>query len=107
MKTCKSKFSLNDVNDEEDWAKTLVYQNENTMKNNKNPNETLEQFCKRLAEERLRNKKETLDNKKEETKKMTKKEMQNLTEKLHKEGETFKINREKKEKEIIFTSSIS
>ena len=72
------------------------------MANNKNPNETLDQFCKRLAEERLKNKKETLDNnKKEEPKKMTKKEMQTLTEKLHKEGETFKINRERREKEIF------
>ena len=32
---------------------------------------------------------------------MTKKEMQTLTEKLHKEGETFKINRERREKEIF------
>ena len=32
---------------------------------------------------------------------MTKKEISNLTEKLHKEGETFKINREKKKKELI------
>ena len=87
--------------EEKNKKTTMVSKNSEKIANNKNPNETLEQFCKRLAEERLRNKKETLDNKKEETKKMTKKEMQNLTEKLHKEGETFKINREKKEKEII------
>ena len=80
----------------------MVSKNSEKMANNKNPNETLDQFCKRLAEERLKNKKETLDNnKKEEPKKMTKKEMQTLTEKLHKEGETFKINRERREKEIF------
>ena len=71
--------------------------------NNKNPNETLEQFCKRLAEEKLKNKKETLDNKasNKEIKKLTKKDILNLTEKLHKEGETFKTNRKKKEKELV------
>ena len=31
--------------------------------NIKNPNETLEQFCKRLAEEKLKTPKETLDQK--------------------------------------------
>lgn len=73
------------------------------MANNKNPNETLEQFCKRLAEEKLKNKKETLDNKtsNKEIKKLTKKDILSLTEKLHKEGETFKINRKKKEKELV------
>jgi hypothetical protein len=96
------KLSKDKIEGEEKNKKaTMVSKNSEKIVNNKNPNETLDQFCKRLAEERLRNKKETIDNKKEETKKMTKKEMQNLTEKLHKEGETFKINREKKEKEII------
>ena len=88
--------------DGEEKQKKMVSKNSEKMANNKNPNETLDQFCKRLAEERLKNKKETLDNnKKEEPKKMTKKEMQTLTEKLHKEGETFKINRERREKEIF------
>ena len=96
------KLSKDKIEGEEKNKKaTMVSKNSEKIVNNKNPNETLDQFCKRLAEERLRNKKETLDNKKEETKKMTKKEMQNLTEKLHKEGETFKINREKREKEMI------
>ena len=96
------KLSKDKIEGEEKNKKaTMVSKNSEKIVNNKNPNETLDQFCKRLAEERLRNKKETIDNKKEESKKMTKKEMQNLTEKLHKEGETFKINREKKEKEMI------
>ena len=33
-------INVNDVNDEENWSKTLGYQNENTMKNNRNPNES-------------------------------------------------------------------
>ena len=85
----------------EEKNKKIISKNSEKIANNKNPNETLEQFCKRLAEEKLRNKKETLDNKKEEKKTMTKKEIETLTEKLHKEGETFKNNREKKEKEIF------
>ena len=40
-----------------------VSKNSEKIANNKNPNETLEQFCKRLTEEKLKNKKETLDNK--------------------------------------------
>ena len=93
---------VKDKIDGEEKQKKMVSKNSEKMANNKNPNETLDQFCKRLAEERLKNKKETLDNnKKEEPKKMTKKEMQTLTEKLHKEGETFKINRERREKEIF------
>ena len=88
--------------DLEPKQKKMVSKNSEKMANNKNPNETLEQFCKRLAEERLKTKKETLDNnKKEEQKKLTKKEMQTLTEKLFKESETFRNNREKKEKEIF------
>ena len=80
-----------------------VSKNSEKIANNKNPNETLEQFCKRLAEEKLKNKKETIDNKisTKEIKKLTKKDIINLTEKLHKEGETFKTNREKKEKELV------
>ena len=80
-----------------------VSKNSEKIANNKNPNETLEQFCKRLTEEKLKNKKETLDNKisTKEIKKLTKKDIINLTEKLHKEGETFKYNREKKEKELV------
>ena len=80
---------------------TVLSKKSEKMANEKNPGETLEQFCKRLAEEKLKNQKETIDNKKEEIKKMTKKEMQDLTDKLHKESETFKNNREKKEKEQI------
>ena len=98
-----NKLAKDKIEGEEKNKKNkMVSKNSEKIANTKNPNETLEQFCKRLAEERLKNKKETLDNnKKEETKKMTKKEMQDLTEKLHKEGETFKINREKREKEIF------
>ena len=91
---------VKDKIDGEEKLKKLISKNSEKIANNKNPNETLEIFCKRLAEEKLKTPKENIESKKEE-KKMTKKEISNLTEKLHKEGETFKINREKKKKELI------
>ena len=98
-----NKLAQNRIQTEENNKKTItVSKKSEIIANIKNPNETLEQFCKRLAEEKLKTPKETLNQKqKAEIKKMTKKEMQDLTEKLYKEGETFKINREKKEKEIV------
>ena len=98
-----NKMTQSKIEDLEKIQKTSkVSKQSEKIANEKNPGETLEQFCKRLAEEKLKNQKKAFNNnKKEESKKMTKKEMQDLTEKLHKEGETFKINREKKEKELI------
>ena len=98
-----NKLTQSKIDDLEKIQKTTkVSKKSEKIANQKNPGENLEQFCKRLAEEKLKNPKETLNNnKKDEDKKMTKKEMQDLTEKLHKEGETFKNNREKKEKEQI------
>ena len=97
-----NKLTQNKIEDELKYKNVqMVSKNSEMIANNKNPNETLEQFCKRLAEEKLKNKKETLDrNNNKEIKKLTKKEMLDLTEKLYKEGETFKINRIKKEKEL-------
>ena len=97
-----NKLAQNKIENEQKFKKVqMVSKKSEIIANNKNPNETLEQFCKRLAEEKLKNKKETLDTgDNKEIKKLTKKEMLDLTEKLHKEGKTFKINREKKEKEL-------
>ena len=79
---------------------TLISKNSEKIAISKNPNETRQDFCKRLAEEKLKNKREVIMAPKEE-KRLTKQELKNLTEKLHKEGETFKFNREKMEKEQI------
>ena len=78
----------------------IVSKNSEKMASSKNPNETREEFCKRLAGEKLKSKKEVIEEPKEE-KRLTKEEVKNLTEKLHKERETFKSNREKMEKEQI------
>ena len=78
----------------------LISKYSEKLANNKNPNESLEEFCKRLAQEKLKNIKEVLEAPREE-KKLTRKELKNLTDKLHKEGETFKNNRVKKEQEQI------
>ena len=68
----------------------------------KNPNETKEDFCNRLAGEKLKTIKETIDFKpNKEEKKLTKEEVKNLTEKLFKESEKFKKNRVKKEQEYL------
>ena len=65
----------------------------------KNPNETKEDFCNRLAGEKLKIIKESIEIEKpnKEEKKLTKEEVKNLTEKLFKESEKFKNNRAKKE----------
>jgi len=56
------KLSKDKIEGEEKNKKaTMVSKNSEKIVNNKNPNETLEQFCKRLAEERLRNKKGAKD----------------------------------------------
>ena len=78
----------------------IVSKNSEKMASSKNPNETREEFCKRLAGEKLKSKKEVIEAPKEE-KRLTKQEVKNLTEKLHKERETFKSNREKMEKDQI------
>ena len=88
-------------------SKNLLSEEQNTipiskytekLANNKNPNETLKQFCKRLANEKLKNVREVLEAPKEE-KKLNEKELKDLTEKLYKEGEIFKNNRIKMEQE--------
>ena len=78
----------------------IVSKNSEKLANSKNPNESSADFCKRLAEEKLKNSKKAIKAKKEE-RKITKKELENLTEKLHREGETFKNNRIKMEQEQI------
>ena len=79
---------------------SLVSKNSEKLANSKNPNETPAEFCKRLAEEKLKNQKKMIEAPKEE-RKLTKKEIVDLTEKLHKEGETFKNNRIKMGQEQI------
>ena len=78
----------------------LISKNSEKLANSKNPRESQTEFCKRLAEEKLKNIKDVLEAPREE-KRLTKKELKDLTEKLHKEKEIFKINREKKEQEQI------
>ena len=79
----------------------LISKNSEKMANSKNPNESIADFCKRLAEEKLKNKKEVLEAVNKEEKKLTKKELKDLTDKLHKEGETFKNNRIKMEQDQL------
>lgn len=68
----------------------------------KNPNESKEEFCNRLAGEKLKTIKESIEIKpNKEEKKLTKEEVKNLTEKLFKESEKFKKNRVKKEQEVL------
>jgi len=66
----------------------------------KNPNESREDFCKRLYREKLKTVKETIEKPKEE-KKLTKEQVNSLSDKLYKEGQTFRNNKDKKQKEKI------
>ena len=79
----------------------LISKNSEKLANIKNPNESRQDFCKRLAQEKLKNVKIILENEQKEEKKLTKKELKDLTDKLYKEGETFKNNRVKREQEQI------
>ena len=78
----------------------LTSKNSEKMANFKNQKESPQEFYKRLHEEKLKTVKEVIEPKKEH-KKLTKKELDELTEKLHKEKLTFRTNREKKEQEQI------
>ena len=78
----------------------LLSKNSEKMANFKNQKESPQEFYKRLHEEKLKTVKEVIEPKKEH-KKLTKKELDELTEKLHKEKLTFRTNREKKEQEQI------
>ena len=78
----------------------LISKNSEKLANIKYRNESREDFCKRLAEEKLKNIRAVLEAPREE-KKMTKQELKDLTDKLYKEGETFKNNRMKKKQEEI------
>ena len=66
----------------------------------KNPNESREDFCKRLCREKLKTVKESIEKPKEE-KKLTKEQVNSLSDKLYKEGQTFRNNKDKKQKEKI------
>ena len=66
----------------------------------KNPNESMEDFCKRLYREKLKTVKESIEKPKEE-KKLTKEQVNSLSDKLYKEGQTFRNNKDKKQKEKI------
>lgn len=96
-----NKMTQDVINKETENANvSLVSKNSEKLANSKNPNETPAEFCKRLAEEKLKNQKRMIEAPKEE-RKLTKKEIVDLTEKLHKEGETFKKNRIKMGQEQI------
>ena len=79
----------------------IVSKNSEKLVNAKNRKESLSNFCKRLAEEKLKSKRNVLIIPKDDKKKLTKKELEDLTEKLHKEGEVFKNNKMKMEQEQI------
>ena len=79
----------------------LISKNSEKLANIKNPNESRQDFCKRLAQEKLKNVKIIQEYEQKEEKKLTKKELKDLTDKLYKEGETFKNNRVKREQEQI------
>ena len=66
----------------------------------KNPKESKEDFCKRLHDEKLKKGKDKIEKPKDE-KKMTKEQIQNLSDKLYKEGQTFRDNKNKKQKEKL------
>ena len=77
----------------------LISKNSEKLANIKNPNESRQDFCKRLAQEKLKNAKIILEEAPKEEKKLTKRELKDLIDKLYKEGETFKNKRIKKENE--------
>ena len=70
------------------------------MASAKNPNESREDFLKRLHYEKLKTTKENIEKPKEE-KKLTKEQVNDLSNKLYKEGKTFRENKDKKQKEKI------
>ena len=66
----------------------------------KNPNESKEDFLKRLHYEKLKNVRENLEKPKEK-KKLTKEQVNDLSNKLYKEGQIFRDNKDKKQKEKL------
>ena len=68
----------------------------------KNPNESREDFVKRLHYEKLKSVKEVLEKPKKE-KKLTKEQVNDLSNKLYKEGQTFRENKTKKQKEKLLS----
>ena len=66
----------------------------------KNPNESKEDFLKRLHYEKLKNARENLEKPKEK-KKLTKEQVNDLSNKLYKEGQIFRDNKDKKQKEKL------
>ena len=86
-----NKLAQNRIQTEENNKKTItVSKKSEIIANIKNPNETLEQFCKRLAEEKLKTPKETLAQKqKAEIKKMAKKNLSKESKKAEKPQQTI------------------
>ena len=66
----------------------------------KNPNESKEDFLKRLHREKLKNVREN-NEKPKEKKKLSKEQVNDLSNKLYKEGQTFRDNKDKKQKEKL------
>ena len=70
------------------------------MASAKNPNESKEDFLKRLHYEKLKNVRE-IHEKPKEKKKLTKEQVNDLSNKLYKEGQAFRDNKDKKQKEKL------
>ena len=66
----------------------------------KNPNETKEQFAKRLYSAKIKKVKESLEKPIKE-KKLTKEQINKLSNKLYTEGQTFRHNKNQKQKEKL------
>ena len=78
----------------------LISKESEKIMSGKNPNESKEDFCKRLHYEKLKKGKDNYEKPKDE-KKMTKEQIKNLSDKLYKEGQTFRDNKDKKQKEKL------
>ena len=78
----------------------LISKESEKIMSGKNPNESKEDFCRRLHYEKLKKGKDNYEKPKDE-KKMTKEQIKNLSDKLYKEGQTFRDNKDKKQKEKL------
>ena len=87
-------------NENKNMNKNLTSKTSEKIASAKNPNESREDFLKRLHYEKLKNVKENLEKPKKE-KKLTKEQVNDLSNKLYKEGQTFRENKTKKQREKL------
>ena len=96
------KKLTNDIENEKNKTNSLLISKiSDKLASKKNPNESKEQLYNRLAAEKLGLDSKINENENNNNKKMTKEELQKLSNKLYKEGQTLKNNLDKKRKEII------